>query len=232
MSEKQLPPIGLEQWLSWVVALPSHRSNNAGHRDFGTRLVKLVFEDVPAKYDEDQTARAYFNNMLSEVAWAVRGFSNIRDSFQRNVDAFTAQGQHERTRFLGWKDDFSPLRAKSIGKQIVSLAVGAGGATKLHDVFPGIPIGWNVLVVVLIAYVAHFILDALEAILVKRSYGEEPKRAMESWSIEMQPRYRAVARAFLEKAINIEARYYPNADSSKTSFDEIIDRAFKFDKSE
>lgn len=84
------PPLQLEQWLSFVIALPSHRSSNEGHRKFGERLVKLVYDELPAQHTADPVAAAYFVHMLAEVSWAVRGFSNVRDHFQAQATAKTA----------------------------------------------------------------------------------------------------------------------------------------------
>lgn len=226
------PPLSLEQWLSYVLALPSHRSSNEGHRAFGARVVKLVYDEIPAQYAEDATARSYFNHMLAEVAWAVRGFSAVRDNFQRHVQAHSAHTEHAKERAKGWTE-LSPLKKESLGSKGLSIAVGAGGATALSHAFPAIPIGWNVATVIVLAYLVHLFLDWLQSTAVKRALEKEPKETMETWTDDARPRYEAIARAFLEKAWAIEHRFYPNDDVSTTpEFEPIIQRAMAFGRPE
>lgn len=221
------PPLSLEQWLSYVLALPSHRSSNEGHRSFGARIIKLVYDEIPDQYSEDATARSYFNHMLAEVAWAVRGFSAVRDSYQRHVQAHAAHTEHAKERARGWTE-LSPLRKESIGSKGLSIAVGAGGATALSRAFPAIPIGWNVAAVIALAYIVHLFLDWLQAAAVKRALASEPREAMETWSGDARPQYEALARAFLEKASAIERRFYPDATEQVVDFEQIIERAMAF----
>ena len=225
-------PLSLEQWLSYVIALPSHRSLNEGHRAFGTRILKLVYDEIPAQYAEDVTARNYFNHMLAEVAWAVRGFSAVRDNFQRQVQARAAHAVHAKERAKGWSE-LSPLRKESLGSKGLSIAVGAGGATALSHVFPSIPIGWNVALVIVLAYAVHLFLDWLQATAVKRALAKEPREVMDAWSDVARPQYEAIARAFLEKAWAIESRFYPPSDASEApDFEQLIQRAIEFGRPE
>ncbi len=222
------PPLSLEQWLSYVLALPSHRSSNEGHRAFGARIIKLVYDEIPAQYADDATARSYFNHMLAEVAWAVRGFSAVRDTFQRHVQAHAAHTEHAKERAKGWTE-LSPLRKESLGSKGLSIAVGAGGATALSRAFPAIPIGWNVAAVIALAYLVHLFLDWLQAEAVKRALANEPREAMETWSGDVRPQYEAIARAFLEKASVIERRFYPDAGvTAAPEFELIIEQALAF----
>jgi hypothetical protein len=226
------PPLSLEQWLSYVLALPSHRSSNEGHRAFGTRIVKLVYDEIPSQYAEDETARSYFNHMLAEVAWAVRGFSAVRDNFQRQVQVQAAHTEHEKERAKGWTE-LSPLRKESLGSKGLSIAVGAGGATALSRLFPSIPIGWNVATVIVLAYAVHLFLDWLQATAVKHALAKEPVKVMDAWSDDARPQYEAIARAFLEKAWAIESRFYPPSDAAESpNFEQLIQRAMAFGRPE
>lgn len=227
-SSLKTPPLSLEQWLSFVLALPSHRSSNEGHRAFGARIIKLVYDEIPAQYAEDEIARDYFNHMLAEVAWAVRGFSAVRDSFQRHVQAHVAHTDHAKERAKGWTE-LSPLRKESLGSKGLSIAVGAGGATALSRTFPSIPIGWNAAAVIALAYVIHLFLDWLQASAVKRALANEPREAMETWSGDARPQYETIAQAFLQKASVIERRFYPDAEvTAAPDFEAIIERALLF----
>ena len=225
-------PLNLEQWLSYVLALPSHRSSDEGHRAFGTRIVKLVYDEIPTQYANDETARRYFNHMLAEVAWAVRGFSAVRDNFQRQVQVRAANTEHAKERAKGWIE-LSPLRKESLGSKGLSIAVGAGGATALSHLVPSIPIGWNVALVIVIAYTVHLFLDWLQAAAVKRALAKEPREVMDAWSDDARPQYEAIARAFLEKAWAIESRFYPSGDASEApDFEQLIRRTMAFGRQE
>ncbi|MEI7578318.1 MAG: hypothetical protein WCK51_15630 [Armatimonadota bacterium] len=225
-------PLSLEQWLSYVLALPSHRSSNESHRTFGARIVKLVYDEIPAQFADDVTARNYFNHMLAEVAWAVRGFSAVRDDFQRQVQARAFHAEHAKERAKGWTE-LSPLRKESLGSKGLSIAVGAGGATALSHLFPSIPIGWNVALVIVLAYTVHLFLDWLQSTAVKRALANEPREVMDAWSDNARPQYEAIARAFLEKAWAIESRFYPPSDASvPPNFEQLIQRAMEFGRPE
>ncbi|KAA0232017.1 MAG: hypothetical protein EDM74_13945, partial [Armatimonadetes bacterium] len=164
----------------------------------------------------------------AEVAWAVRGFSAIRDNFQRQMQAHAAQADFARQRATGWAE-LSPLKRESLGSKGLSLIVGAGGATALSRAFPAIPIAWNVATVIALAYLVHLFLDWLQSTAVARALAQEPKATMETWSDDARPQYEAIARAFLEKGWEIERRFYPSDDSSSApEFESVIERAMAF----
>ena len=94
------------------------------------------------------------------MGWAVRGFSAVRDNFQRGVQASTLVSEHQKERAKGWAE-LSPLKKESLGAKGLSLIVGAGGATALNRAFPSLPVGWNVAIVIVLAYAVHLFLDWL-----------------------------------------------------------------------
>jgi hypothetical protein len=222
------PPLQLEQWLSFVVALPSHRSSNEGHRKFGERLMKLVYDDMPAQHTTDQVASAYFVHMLSEVSWAVRGFSNVRDHFQAQATAKTAQHAYRGERARDW-GAFSPLAGKTLGKQLLPLFFGAGGANLLSLAFPTLPAGWNLGAAVAVALIAHASVMWLQDRAVRTALGDSPKAIIGSWTLDARPQYLAIATAFLEKAYKIEQQFYPSpSGSTPPDFEEIVKKCFVF----
>ncbi|BCM94491.1 hypothetical protein IAD21_06398 (plasmid) [Abditibacteriota bacterium] len=222
------PPLQLEQWLSFVIALPSHRSSNEGHRKFGERLVKLVYDELPAQHTADPVAAAYFVHMLAEVSWAVRGFSNVRDHFQAQATAKTAQFTYQGERAREW-GAFSPLAGKSLGKQLVPLFFGAGGANLLSLVFPALPHTWNLGAAVALALVVHTSVMWLQDRGVKSALENSPKAVIGSWTQDARPQYRAIATTFLEKAYKIEQKFYPSpSGTTPPDFAMMVEKCFAF----
>lgn len=225
---KNQPPIRLEQWVSLVLSLSSHRSQNEGHREFGARIVAFVFDELPSRHAADETARSYFDHVLAEVAWAVRGFSNVRDHYGRQVDSAAAISEERKSkakRHLGQ----SPLASGSLAGKTLAVAIGAGGGAMLPSVFPDLAVPWMVVAGIVAANVAHIVIEWITAKRVEEAISELPERTLSTWSEDVQPRYERIVRAFCSKVIVIQRAHFPEtAPLTEAEIDGIVQHAFGF----
>ena len=222
------PPIPIEQWVSLVLALASHRSLNEGHREFGSRIVSYVFDDLPSQVAGDETAKSYMRQMLAEVAWAVRGFSNIRDHFAKQVDSSTTAAEETKAQAKRLIEH-SPLSASSLAGKGITALVGAGGGAALISWLPGVPLPWIAVFAVIAALAMHAGIEWIAQSSVDEAVRDLPGKTMASWTSDAQPRYETVIRSFVAKATVIECSHYPEqAVLESSAIDAIVCRAFSF----
>lgn len=222
------PPIPIEQWVSLVLALASHRSSNEGHREFGSRVVAYVFDDLPSQAAEDETAKSYMRQMLAEVAWAVRGFSNVRDHFAKHVDSSIAVAEETKSQAKRMLEH-SPLSATSLAGKGITALVGAGGGAALMSWLPGVPLPWIALFAVIVALAVHGAIEWISKSRVEQAVKGLPEKTMASWTSDAQARYEKVVRSFVAKAAVIERSHYPEqTELDSKAIDAIVCRAFSF----
>lgn len=222
------PPLEIEQWVSLVLALASHRSSNEGHREFGSRVVAYVFDDLPSQVAGDETAKSYVRQMLAEVAWAVRGFSNVRDHFAKHVDSSIAVAEETKSQAKRMLEH-SPLSATSMAGKGITALVGAGGGAALISLLPGVPLPWIAVIAVLVALGVHGAIEWVAKSMVEQAVKALPEKTMASWSSDAQPRYEKLVRSFVAKAAVIERSHYPEqTELDSKAIDAIVCRAFSF----
>ncbi|MBX3109937.1 MAG: hypothetical protein KF743_12200 [Fimbriimonadaceae bacterium] len=228
-------PINPEAWLSYVMALQSLRSTNAGQHEFGARLMELVFRELPERYKHDSRSTAYFDGVLAEVAWAVRGFSVVRDIFQRNVQA-QEQCREAELRHVESLRRLAPFSSDSVWGKVKGSLLGIGVAAPLIGLavqFFGAttPVwligGAAVIATGLLAmefFVAGYVHRRLKAI-----QAAAPEEVMTTWQIKAMAEYRLLAEVFLRKVDLVEARHYRNSSEPNlkdADVEEILTRAF------
>lgn len=243
-AEQNKPPVSVEQWLSYVIALQSHRSSNQGQKEFGSRLMELVFEKLPSRFEADANARAYFDNTLAEVAWAVRGFSVVRDIYQTNVASLERAKQTEANRIESLQK-LSPLASDSVWGKVKGALVGIGLATPLF----ALTYAWfgkstpafvitGAVVIALGLVIAEVAIGAYIAHQLKLLHSSVPGSTLETWRDKALSGYKVASRGFLEKVAAIEKQHYPNATTvtftegstpDAKAIDEIIERAFSIE---
>lgn len=222
------PPIRLEQWVSLILSLSSHRSQNEGHRKFGKRIVSFVYDELPSRYPHDPIARQYFDHVLAEVAWAVRGFSNTRDHFASYVDSASAMSVEQRA-MANRRLNLSPLSTGSVAEKFISLIFGLGGSSVIHSSYPQVTTLGLVLIAMALAFIAHTVIEAVAAKNVENAILGLPGKTYQRWSEDAQPRYENIIRVFCSKVMAIEQVYYAGADAvTDQDVEVIIDRAFSF----
>jgi hypothetical protein len=236
MSVMKQAPIGVEQWLSYVIALQSHRSTNAGQHAFGERLMQRLFETVPARYSEDPVAAAYFDNALAEVSWAVRGFSVAQDIFRTNARAEESARQAEANHIESLRR-LAPFSSESIWGKLKGSLVGIGVFTPLLAIatraFGTAPLVW-VLASACVAAVGLLAMELFIGAYVHRRLTTlqraAPAEVMTSWQRDAMKSYKEISRTFVWKIDAVNRHFYPPAEGSPTltqsDVDQILTRAF------
>lgn len=232
------PPIPSEQWLSYVLALQSHRSSNPAQREFGTRIMELVFTQIPARFEMDPTSRAYFDSVLAEVAWAVRGLSVVRDIYQTNIGAIEKAHNTELQRIESLRK-LSPFASDSLWGKTKGSLVGIGLAAPLFALttrwFGTAAPVWLISGAVVVALG----LTGMEVFLgwyiarqLSKLHTSVPGATLDTWRDKALTGYKAVATGFLSKLTLIEKRYFPES-TEKTlqpkDIEEVLQRAFSVD---
>lgn len=230
------PPIGAEQWLSYVIALQSHRSSNAGQHAFGERLMQRLFDVVPARYAEDATASAYFDNALAEVAWAVRGFSVAQDIFRTNARAEEAARQAEANHIESLRR-LAPFSSDSVWGKLKGSLVGIGVftpvialATQAFGKAPGVWVLASACVVAVGLLAMELFIGAYVHRRLTALQSAAPAAVMTSWQRDAMKSYKEISRVFLLKIDGVNRHYYPPAEDgpalTESDVDHMLARAF------
>lgn len=243
-SDHERVPISPEQWLSFVIALQSQRSSNQGQREFGNRLFEIVFERIPNRSLGDAVANAYFDNILAEVAWAVRGFSVVRDIYGTNVNSIEKANEIEMRRVEALQR-LSPFASDSFWGKIKGALLGIGLASPLFAVtskwFGNSAPAILITAAVVLAFGLVFVELGVSIYVshkLRSLQSAMPGANLEMWRTKALAGYKSISLSFLTKIFAIERRYYPSdsvitfsEDSKGESeiLDEIIGRAFSIE---
>lgn len=211
------PPISSETLIDIVQALGATSSEINGQREFGAAVLKQFFEELPLKYEEDHTARAYIKEVLAVVASAVRGFAVERASFRtarthhNKIDELCAKILEPRF-FVPFQGEFAKLVFSLFIKVVPpsvlgGLLIGAGVKFKVWMVILG-AIGiffW----ILLGDFIVTYVMVRLQPWAYKK-INCSTKELHELWK-QSFPRYKALATDLLINAERIRERYYPDS---------------------
>jgi hypothetical protein len=230
LTEKS-PPLDREQWLSLVLALPSHRSSNAGQHEFGTRLIGYVFERLPQRYASDPVATSYFDHVLAEVAWAMRSFSVIRDSYEGAVTVRDSARDIELDLAKSLRQ-LAPLTSGSLWGRAKGALIGVGlmtpllvpASTWLQHLPYGPALG-IAFVSVLGLFLMEFWVQFFVAKRLKSILGRRPSETDAIWRSTALRQYKLVAKDFIRKVVSIEEKfsYCTTNDAVSATADESLD---------
>lgn len=217
------------------MALQSLRSTNVGQHEFGARLMELVFRELPERYRDDSRSLAYFDGVLAEVAWAVRGFSVVRDIFQRNVQA-QEKCREAELRHVESLRRLAPFSSDSVWGKVKGSLLGIGVAAPLV----GLAIQFfgattPVLLITSVAVIAagllsmEFFVGGYIHRRLKSIEAAAPEKIMTAWQTKAMAEYRCLAEVFLRKVDLVEARHYRSSAEpilTDAEIQVILNRAF------
>lgn len=216
------PPLGVEQALDLVLALPAHRSSNEKHAAFGHLLVQEYFVALREQVKDDEKALGYLTNILAAIASAVRAFSVQRDMFDTAWGSLAAQRSYEIDR-ANHMDRYSPFKEKGVWGKVIGFAFGSGSVglillEALEAYLTNLPVS-----VILGAFsggvigllVLELMIDIWRSKLLKKAEKRFPEELQARWRSECIPRYRTILRQFLLSAIRIREEWYPELPSWK-----------------
>jgi len=210
------PPIGVEEWVDFILAAAAHRAHEVPHQRFGESLLTRYFEAVPGRYAADPVASAYFDNILCTVASAIRAFSVQRDVFQTQWESHRRAQEANRSQ-VERLEKFAPLTGSLWGKAlavVAGLGVGAPLGVALKAYWDNVPV--ITLAVVAAAVVTGALAFELlinltcQALRIRAEYAL-PADVLQAWEDGALNGYRKILRQFMPLAVEITNRYYPGA---------------------
>jgi len=216
------PPLGVEQALDLVLALPAHRSSNEKHAAFGHLLVQQYFVELKQQVKDDEKAVGYLTNVLAAIASAVRAFSVQRDMFDTAWRSLEAQRSYEIDR-ANHMDRYSPFKEKGVWGKVIGFAFGSGSVglilvEALEAYIRNLPVSAILGALsggVIGLLVFELIIDIWRGTLLKKVERHFPEELQARWRSECIPRYRTILRQFLLSAIRIREEWYPELRSWK-----------------
>lgn len=205
----------LSDAISFILVLPSQRSNNEGHRKLGDKALELLIEYKDL--GNDNTEKAFNRAMIASVMSAVRAFSVERDRIS-GVWKSIEEVKERRIRLLEVIRSFSPMEKENYWSKIVLIIASLGlSINKTID-------GWKELSFFSVKYLVLGILllelssKILEFIFANIFEKSMPIEKTKTWQKDSLTKYKNIISGFIDTSIDIYERYYPN-DSSICGFD-------------
>ncbi|MBL7117228.1 MAG: hypothetical protein ISS94_00365 [Candidatus Syntrophoarchaeum sp.] len=209
--------------ISLILALPSHRSNNEGHRKMGEKALEFLFEYK--ELGSDEVENAFNRAMISSVLSAVRAFSVERDRIAEEWTAIEAV-KNRRERLLDIFRNLSPLSRGNYWSKILLIVFSLGYSLK------EITIGWQRVSVLTVSciIIGIVILEILSKIFefAFANYFEKktPPEKETKWRKESMKRYKYIIEKFIEESIVLYKRFYPES-TNPYGFDITSDEGVK-----
>ena len=192
--------------ISLILALPSHRSGNEGHRKMGEKALEFLFEYK--ELGNDEVEKSFNRAMISSVLSAVRAFSVERDRIAGEWTAIESI-KNRRESLLDIFRYLSPLSRKNYWSKILLIIFSLGYSLK------EIATGWqrvSILAVscILIGIIILEVLSkTLEFVFAKYFEKRTPVEKETKWRKESIKRYKYIIEKFIEESIKIYKRFYP-----------------------
>jgi hypothetical protein len=211
------------------------RSSNDKQQAFGERLMDIVFSELPKRHASDPCLDHYFNDVLAEVAWAIRGFSVVRDIFQSESDA-CKRARDIEARHIESLARLAPFSSESIwGKMkgtLVGIGISApllGLSTKFFGASTPVVVISSMVIVTMSLVGMELIVNQYVSRRQSRLERNAPNDVMAAWQTKALTAYKDISRSFLYKVDAIHHRHFSGEDSTKLTGDEVeqmLTRAF------
>ena len=194
----------ISEAISLILALPSHRSNNEGHRKMGEKALDFLMEYKD--FGESDADKQFNRAMISSVMSAVRAFSVERDRIS-GVWSSIREIKKRRERWLDVIRNLSPFEKGNYWSRIIAIVLAAGFTIKFPLLETNIQCGMWTLVGLLIG------LEALSKVLeVFFSTAFEkwlPIEQQNKWKTESMATYKELVGKFIDETIEHYRKYYP-----------------------
>ena len=198
--------LGISESILLILSIPAHRSQNEGHRTLGDKAIELLLEYKDTEPDVD---KKYNMAMIGAVFSAVRLFSVERDRISEKWRSVEYVKQ-SRERLLELFQNISPFSKGNYWSKILVLLT-ASGLSISSIVVPGYQ---NT------AYFIYYLIGLLLVFELVSKLGEYkfskwieekvPSEKSEKWINESISEYKAILEHFIDEAVDINLRYYPD----------------------
>ena len=195
----------LSEAISLILALPSHRSNNEGHRKIGEKAIDFLME----YRDKGETDRdKQFNRkMISSVMSTVRAFSVERDKIS-GVWASIREVKKRRERWIDVIRNLSPFEKGNYWSKIIAIVLAAGFTVKFPLPETNIKCGMWTFIGILVAL--ELLSKFFEILLATAFERWLPIEQQNKWEKESLAAYREIVGKFISEAICHYRECYPD----------------------
>ncbi len=226
--------LNISEAISLILAIPAHRSHIESHRKIGEKAIELLLDYKNMTTDE--TEKAFNISMIGSVLSAVRAFSVERDRISSEWKSIEAV-KSLRERLLEVFLNLSPLSKGNYWSKSLLLLIAFGIASKnIFNGFYNLPFKAVVLLLILIV-LAEIISKIGEFLFASWFEKKFPIEKVAKWESESIIKYKSILRKFIDEAIDIQKRYYPenkiidgydiNVEEKKSAFKEkLIEKHF------
>lgn len=202
------PPFSLEQAVDLILAMPAHRSSNAGHAAFGKTLIDEYIVKLREKYQDDSVAYTYLTELFAAAASAIRAFSVQRDIYEaeRKAQESLRDFRIEKAK-RSWEysllDDFrGQIGTLFAGMTLTGLGVFLNAGYKSVAALPAV---WLAVIIwdIMVRYYGEYRLE--------KAVARFPKASQKNWQEEAINKYKQIIVDFVVVAAGIQARHYPDS---------------------
>lgn len=194
----------ISEAISLILSLPSHRSNNEGHRKMGEKALDFLMEYKD--FGESENDKKFNRAMIGSVMSAVRAFSVERDRIS-GVWASIREVKRRRERWLDVIRNLSPFEKGNYWSRIIAIVLAAGFTIKFPLPETNMECGMWILLGLLVG------LEALSKVLeIFFSTAFEkwlPIEQQNKWKTESMATYKELVGKFIDEAIEHYRKYYP-----------------------
>jgi hypothetical protein len=202
----------LSEAISLILALPSHRSNNDGHRAMGTKAIEYLLEyKEVGKTDEE---KSYNRAMIASVFSAVRAFSVERDRIS-GVWTSINQIKKRRERYLDVVRSLSLLEKGNYWSRSVSLLIAIGFSVSVPDSVTNYieTVRYGVIILICLIIGLEIVSKVFEISLSVAFEKWLPIEKSKTWQNESMVRYKELIGKFIDEAILNFKKYFPNEEN-------------------
>ncbi|MCD6322914.1 MAG: hypothetical protein J7L77_07785 [Clostridiales bacterium] len=194
----------LSEAISLILALPSHRSNNEGHRKMGEKALEFLMDYKD--FGESDTDKQFNRTMISYVMSTVRAFSVERDRIS-SVWASIREVKKRRERWLDVTRNLSPFEKGNYWSRTISILLAAGFTIKFPLPETNIQCSMWTLVGFLVGFET---LSKISEILLSTTFEKWlPIEQQNRWEEESLSKYKNIVGKFIDEAVENYKKYYP-----------------------
>jgi len=195
----------LSEAISLILALPSHRSNNEGHRKMGEKALEFLMEyrDLGDSDNDKQFNR----KMISSVMSTVRAFSVERDKIS-GIWSSIHEMKKRRERWIDVIRNVSPFEKGNYWAKTIAIVLSVGFTVEFPFSETNIQSGMWTFVGILVVLE---ILSKISEILLSTAFEKWlPIEQQKKWEKESLSIYRDIVGKFILESIGHYRECYPN----------------------
>jgi hypothetical protein len=192
--------------IQFILALPAHRSNNAGHQQLGIRTLDYLFE---FKADEDGIDCDFNKEIIISILSAVRAFSVERDALASRWDS-QKEIKEKREILISSFKKFLPLEEDNHWAKIISFAPFL--ATYVFLFINNLSLTWyqNILLISL-PFIFLQLIGTLSIHIIHTKYLKRAdKDKADEWQNSSMQKYQHIVSCFIDEYVSIFQKYYPD----------------------